>query len=559
MVAVNDNAVARKHRLRTFVRLMSNTAQLTYSIHGVWKFATLRAFGRGCWKVISMRIGDFSIVAALLTASLFWVSFSQSIPQTAPQTGRTGARRVFNLFSIEQEIEIGRNSATAVEKSLTLLADVRVNEYVGCLGQALCARARARDFPYSFKIVDAPEVDAFAIPGGPIYLTRGMIEAAGGEGELAGVMAHEIAHVALRHGASQASKTYLAQAGLGGLGGVAGEAMARKIIEAVGGFGFNAVFLKYSPEAETEADAFAAQLMTRAGYDSREMTNFFQAARRRARGVAPKIQSFLDDHPMAEDQAPEDRIEREREASRPRQTQRMGVDFHRIQAYLMGLPRVSNQATVARRTLAVMEETSYDGPPINIRVERPSSNLRDYWQPGGFWFLTPYPENWKAFPSGDKLGVTFAPPGGVIETRGQTQLVYGAVINRYRPIGDNSEWTGLRRRSFRYIGGRGELVEATNDLLDSILQNNQHLDFARGSDRRGTKDGLTTITLTLTGRSPLTGRSERVQLYARELDDGDIVYAIFVAPDDEYRDFRSTFDRMLRGLKIDSGALKPSG
>src|SRR5262245_47145912 len=157
MVAVNDNAVARKHRLRTFVRHKSNTAQLTYSIHSVLKFAIIRAFGRGRWKVISMRIGDISIVAALLAASLSLVSFSQIIPQTPPQTGRTGARRAFDLFSIEQEIEIGRNSATAVEKSLTLLADVRVNEYVGCLGQALCARAPARDFPYSFKIVDAPE------------------------------------------------------------------------------------------------------------------------------------------------------------------------------------------------------------------------------------------------------------------------------------------------------------------------------------------------------------------------------------------------------------------
>ena len=150
-----------------------------------------------------------------------------------------------------------------------------------------------------------------------------------------------------------------------------------------------------------------------------------------------------------------------------------------------------------------------------------------------------YPENWRAFPSGDKLGVTFIPPGGVIEARGQTQLIYGAAINRYRPIGDNSLWTGLRRRSFRYIGGRGELVEATNDLLDSVLQNNPHLDFARGSDRRGSNYRLATITLTLTGRSPLTGRGERVQLYTRELDDGDIVYAIFVAPDDEYGDFRS--------------------
>jgi hypothetical protein len=123
-------------------------------------------------------------------------------------------------------------------------------------------------------------------------------------------------------------------------------------------------------------------------------------------------------------------------------------------------------------------------------------------------------------------------------------------------VGDNSLWTGLQQRSFRYIGGRGELVEATNDLLDSALQNNPHLEFSRGSDRRGLIDGRQVITLTLAGRSPATGRGERAQLYTREFEDGDIIYAIFVAPDDEYDDFRPVFDRMLRGLKINDRELR---
>jgi len=402
------------------------------------------------------------------------------------------------------------------------------------------------------KIINTPAVDAFAFPGGPVYLTRGTIEIARSEGELAGVIAHEIAHIALRHGACQASKSYLAQAGLGAMGGMTGAGEVTKIIGAVGGFGFNSIFLKYSPEAEAEANALGAQLLTRAGYDARDMTNFFQALRRRARGDAPKLRTFLDDHP-----AGENRVEQiDHEATQPRGPQRAGGDFHRIQTYVAGLPRVPGPETVARRGPTVMEEASPNRLAIYARVEKPSSHSRDYWQPGGFWFQVAYPENWKAVPSGDKLGVTFIPPGGVIEARGQTQLIYGAAINRYRPIGDNCLWTGLPRRSFRYIGGRGELVEATNDLLDSVLQNNPHLDFARGSDRRGSNNRLTMITLTLSGRSPLTGRGERVQLYTRELEDGDIVYAIFVAPDDEYGDFRPAFERMLRGLKIDDGALQ---
>jgi len=508
-----------------------------------------------------MRIGDFSArrvacVTALLVAVAPWAAPSQ----TCAQTKWTGARQGFNVFSPEQEIEIGRNSVIAVDKYLTLLSDASVNDYINRLGQTLAARSPALRFPFSFKIVNSPEVDAFAFPGGPVYITRGTIEAARTEDELAGVIAHEIAHVALRHGASQASKAYLAQAGLGVLGGMVVEGKVVSIVGAVGGFGFNTIFLKYSPEAEVDANSLAAQILALAGYDSREMTNFFQALQRRARGDAPKLRMFLDDHPidhLGDHLAGENRVEqKDRQAARPRGPQLAGGDFQRIQTYVAGLPRVTSPAPVARRGPTVMEEVESDRIATNLRVERPSSHSRDYWQPGGFWFQVAYPENWRAYPSGDKLGVTFIPPGGVIEARGQTQLIYGAAINRYRPIGDNSLWTGLRRRSFRYIGGRGELVEATNDLLDSLLQNNPHLDFARGSDRRGSSNGLPAITLTLTGRSPLTGRGERVQLYTRELDDGDVVYAVFVAPEDEYGDFRPTFERMLRGLKIDDGALQ---
>ncbi|HKQ78621.1 MAG TPA: M48 family metalloprotease [Blastocatellia bacterium] len=512
-----------------------------------------------------MRFGDFSAkkfarVTALLITALPLVSSSQTSQQINPQTKWPGMRQGFNLFSPEQEIEIGRNSVIAVEKYLTPLSDTSVNEYISRLAQTLIAQPAMRRFPYNIKLINSPAADAFAFPGGTVYLTRGMIETARSEGELAGVIAHEIAHIELRHGACQASKAYLAQAGLGVLGGIAGEVEVAKIVGALGGFGFNTIFLKYSPEAEMEANALGARILASAGYDSREMTNFFQALRRRARGDAPMLRTFLDDHPSdysVYHPAGGTQVEqKDREVTPLRGTQRAVGDFQRIQTYIAGLPRVSNPSPVARRRPTVMEEAAPDRPAINARFERPSSHSRDYWQPGGFWFQVAYPENWRAYPSGDKLGVTFIPPGGVIEARGQTQLIYGAVINRYRPIGDNSLWTGLRRRSFRYIGGRGELVEATNDLLDSVLQNNPHLDFARGSDRRGSKNGLTAITLTLTGRSPSTGRDERVKLYTSELDDGDVVYAIFVAPDDEYGDFRPAFERMLRGLKIDDGALQ---
>src|SRR5262249_23651156 len=148
------------HRLRTSVRFMSNTEY-------------------GCRRVVSMRICDFSArrvacVTALLVAASPWApSF-----QTCAQTRWNGARRGFNLFSPEQEIEIGRNSAVVVERHLTLLSDAGVNDYINRLGRTLAPQAPTPRFPFSFKIVNAPEVDAFAFPGGPVYITRGTIEAA---------------------------------------------------------------------------------------------------------------------------------------------------------------------------------------------------------------------------------------------------------------------------------------------------------------------------------------------------------------------------------------------
>ena len=184
-----------------------------------------------------------------------------------PMTGlaQTRVKPGFNLFSPQQDIEIGKQSALEAEKQLQLIRDGRVLEYLNRLGQRLSEQAPGERYPYTFKLVNAAEINAFALPGGQIYVNRATIEAAQSEAELAGVIAHEISHVALRHGTHQASKAYLAQAGLGVLGGLLGNGSAGAIIGAVGGLGLNTLFLKYSREAETQADVVGAQIMARAG------------------------------------------------------------------------------------------------------------------------------------------------------------------------------------------------------------------------------------------------------------------------------------------------------
>jgi hypothetical protein len=166
----------------------------------------------------------------------------------------------------------------------------------------------------------------------------------------------------------------------------------------------------------------------------------------------------------------------DRDLAQPQSLKGAAGDFSQIQARIAGLPRASDAPRAARRGPAPMEEALINQAVISVRAERPSSQWRDYWRSGGFSLRMAYPENWRAYPSGDRLGVTFTPSGGVVEARGQTHLVYGAVINHYKPIGDNGQWTGLRQRSFRYIGGRGELIEATNGLIDSVLQKMRSFD-----------------------------------------------------------------------------------
>src|SRR5512145_324867 len=162
----------------------------------------------------------------------------------------------FNLFSVEQDVEIGRQSAVQAERQLPLLRNGNVDRYLSKIVTKLAAQAPGARYPYAIKAVNASEINAFALPGGPMYVNRGLFEAARSEAELASVLAHEMAHVALRHGTHQASKAYLGQAGLGILGGLLGKngGNTSQIVSAVGGLGMNALFLKFGRDAEYQAD-----------------------------------------------------------------------------------------------------------------------------------------------------------------------------------------------------------------------------------------------------------------------------------------------------------------
>ncbi len=173
-----------------------------------------------------------------------------------------------NKYKLADDVKVGRQAAAEVEQQLPILNDSEATNYVSRVGQRLVnsipTEFQHPEFQYYFKIVNARDINAFALPGGPMYVNRGMIEAARNEGEMAGVMAHEISHVALRHGTAQATKAqkYGLLAGILGIGGqiiggVPGAAAQ------IAGQGVGVYFLKFSREYETEADILGAQIMAR--------------------------------------------------------------------------------------------------------------------------------------------------------------------------------------------------------------------------------------------------------------------------------------------------------
>jgi predicted Zn-dependent protease len=202
----------------------------------------------------------------------------------------------FNIFSPKQDYEIGRRSALVANRQLPTYKDVRVIR----IGRRLASTAPGTRFPYEFRVINDPSINAFALPGGFVYVNRGALHAARSEDEIAGVLAHEIAHVALRHGTNQASKAYIAQTGLNFITGIfGGESQSRiaQVMGMIGGFGLNTLFLKYNRSAESEADLLGVRMMRSAGYNPYGLIQFLQTIQRHSGGRSVE---FLSSHPNPE-------------------------------------------------------------------------------------------------------------------------------------------------------------------------------------------------------------------------------------------------------------------
>jgi len=262
-------------------------------------------------------------IAVLVLAPLAWAS-------------RTQLKPGWNMFSAQQDVEVGQQTSRDAERQLPMLNNSRVDNYLNNLGRSLAAHATGEKYPYQFKGVNDRSINAFALPGGFLYINRGVIEAADNEAQLAGVIAHEIAHVALRHGTNQASKAYVAQVPLAILGGALGSNSTGAILAQLGaGFATNSLLLKYSRNAESQADMLGTQILYDSGYDPRAMAQFFEKIQ--AQSTGGRLPTFFSSHPNPDNRAGRVDQEIDNLGGSPRGSRTDSREFQDIKRFTLAL------------------------------------------------------------------------------------------------------------------------------------------------------------------------------------------------------------------------------
>jgi beta-barrel assembly-enhancing protease len=206
----------------------------------------------------------------------------------------------FNLFSKAQDIQLGNEAAAQVRQQKTVINDPVLTEYVNRVGKRLAnsQEAKASGFPFSFEVVADPTINAFALPGGHMFIHTGLLKAVDNEAQLAGVMGHEMSHVILRHGTNQASKANLIQIPAALAAAMTDQSSMMGKLEQLGiGLGANSVLLKFSRTDESQADLTGSHIMAEAGYDPMEMAHFFEKLSNPSKGLAGSVEQFMSDHP----------------------------------------------------------------------------------------------------------------------------------------------------------------------------------------------------------------------------------------------------------------------
>ena len=432
-----------------------------------------------------------------------------------------------NKYTPEQDVQIGREAAAEVRQQYPIIEDAEVRRYLDRLGQRLVDHAPEEfnfpQFEYSFTPVNLKEINAFALPGGPMFVNRGMIDAASSEGEVAGVMAHELAHVLLRHGTANATKAQGFQ--LGALAGAIAGAIVGggwgQVISQGSQFGLGTWLMKYSREYERQADILGAQIMARAGYDPRELARMFETIQRESRGGGGGPE-WLSSHPDPGNRSSYIAKEASMLNIGPRPS---NADFQQVKREFASLPPAKSMSDVARAGGGGGGASTESVGRVGEPVPPPATSYRRV--NGGELFQTVVPSNWQAVTSNSSI--KFVPQNAYGPVNGQTVFTHGVEL-------------GVARASSR------NLESATNALLNALAQGNPDLRQA-GQPRQTRLSGRTAIEHQLVNRAP-DGGTERVALITTFLADGSLFYMLAIAPSEESSRYQTAFSRVASNLRL---------
>jgi beta-barrel assembly-enhancing protease len=432
-----------------------------------------------------------------------------------------------NNYSAAQDVELGRKAAADARQQLPVMRDDEVTSYVEDIGRRLTVaippELRHPEFQYTFEVVNVREINAFALPGGPMFVNRGMLEAAHTEGEVAGVMAHELSHVVLRHGTAQASKATKYEVGqVAGavLGAIIGGGWGQAISQGTQ-FGLGTAFLRFSREYEQQADLQGSHIMARAGYDPREMANMFKTIEKQGGSGGPQ---WLSDHPDPGNRVAY--ITREAEMLRVESPIRDTRAFVQVQTHLKRLPLAPTTEQATKKGAQPTGTAGSDARMPTGHVESPSSSLKTFTE--GNVFRVSVPSNWREIQS--ESSVTFAPDGAYGQSNGQSVFTHGVEL-------------GVARNETH------DLQTSTNELIDSLARGNPSLGRPSRFDSVtvGGRRGLRTV---LSNTSEATNRPESIAVFTTQLRNGNLFYAIGVAPADTFASYRGLFDRIASSVQL---------
>jgi hypothetical protein len=448
---------------------------------------------------------------------------------TATLLAQTPIKLPKNKYKPEQDVQIGMQGAAEIKKQYPIIKDPEIQKYLSGLGDRLVAVAppdlNLKVYRYSFTPVNLKEINAFALPGGPMFVHRGMIDAAAVEGEMVGVMAHELAHVLLRHGTANATKASNPWLQIGQIAGQVGGAMVGGelggAIAQGSGFGLGTLMLKYGRDYEKQADLLGAQMMAKAGYDPRDLAHMFETiGKESGGGGAPQ---WMSSHPN-----PGNRTQYITAEAKLVQIQGKAdtSGFQPARKLLAGQPPAMTMAELAKRGAAGEGSAA---APTNVGtpgkpVPAPSAQMRTI---NAGIFNASVPSNWHNIESGSAIRVV--PENGYGELKGQQVFTHGIEF-------------GVAKANSR------DLKEATGTWLKAIAQANPELKMA-GESQFVKMSERTALAVPLVNPSPLGG-NEIILLFTTFLSNGNLFYYLGVAPEADMKAYQPTFVKIGQSIKI---------